>query len=1056
MPDVEALIDVFTRGSDEIVKYLRKHETAEYLIDLVAKETGVRRVFVRVAYNLLVGLVIHRSEAGARKLTGRLAAGSARVFARLPFSDSIAQALLRLEARLRRDEQLKQRLNALMAGTLTAGEFGDVTGLSREAQLGLHALKEQEESWGELDRRFDELLGAANPRPSLTTRALAPETAALASSRLLFNARRLPFVGRVREFDALDTFLGAERRFCWWLVTGEGGLGKSRLALELCLRRSVEFPRAGFMRRESTYDAWDGWQPEAPTLIVLDYVASQVDRARRIITALRDRERELDAPVRLLLIERASEGQEWWRRFLTSDATGAEIRDSGFRPDAEPLRLGPLEDADVWATIRCVLDEAQIARPDREQTLRQLRTIDPDSRPLFVTLAADALAAGRDLRGWDRTRLLQDVLERERAQMWPEDVTPGELNLLALATMCGPLPIAMAERLSQLPGLPNGFLPDFDPDSAAQTTFRPARYVRLAGRPLIASEDDEQLPALKPDLIGEFFVLRHLTGEGGRVLRVRAERLREAVWNLPRPQLFAFGNFIHRCADDFLDEPALAVLGETPTTSAPVEAQRMWTRAAFGLVSAHARGRHLDTARAGFEAVMEVASRFPADAKVQAMASVSGSAVVGALATAGLLDEAGAIHDRLTEIAGRFPDDENLRSTEITSTSNYLGALARAGRLDEALALHERLFRNARERSTDEDARFMLVAATTVLRPALVQGSRVEALVGVYRRVAQVIAANPEPVRGVDMRNALAIEAYECMTAVAADGRSGEAHDLLEELLGLAEQWETPGVRLQAASAAVDLILRQPTDGRLDEVARVESRLAEFASRVEGPEGAHLRLALSGAGGTLMLALTEAGRAGDALTLWRRLVESALAHPDELLLRTSLLERIGALVQGAARTADVEASIHRDMHALIDGPPTLVELRQKVAAEYYELLQGMLAEDTQTALRKRGVDVPTDGLGLIADIERQRLREARHAIGLLVGIANYGADISSAVEHQIRGDDEEEGALRMLVARGAAALIRALEQNGRQDDATEARRELAPFLQAANAGTDSP
>jgi hypothetical protein len=59
------------------------------------------------------------------------------------------------------------------------------------------------------------------------------------SGVLRFSPRnpRVPFVGRVQEMAALHDFLAFERAGCpfaWWLITGGGGAGKTRLARQLC------------------------------------------------------------------------------------------------------------------------------------------------------------------------------------------------------------------------------------------------------------------------------------------------------------------------------------------------------------------------------------------------------------------------------------------------------------------------------------------------------------------------------------------------------------------------------------------------------------------------------------------------------------------------------------------------------------------------------------------------------------------------------------------------------------------------------------------------------
>ncbi len=117
--------------------------------------------------------------------------------------------------------------------------------------------------WGELTRRlagYSELLekyyGYTAIRSLKTEIAATPErTSTLIGAntihfetklfkrsddglnRFFFGTRTIPFVGREREFHALNQFLDSDRAVSWWLVAGAAGQGKSRLALELYLSR---------------------------------------------------------------------------------------------------------------------------------------------------------------------------------------------------------------------------------------------------------------------------------------------------------------------------------------------------------------------------------------------------------------------------------------------------------------------------------------------------------------------------------------------------------------------------------------------------------------------------------------------------------------------------------------------------------------------------------------------------------------------------------------------------------------------------------------------------
>ena len=240
------------------------------------------------------------------------------------------------------------------------------------------------------------------------------------SERFIYRARVLPFIGRESEEKAIGKFLAApERQFSWMLAHGSGGVGKSRLALEVVLAQQSGWWHAGFLLASETEKRdWNRWQPSQPTFMVVDYVSRDADSVAELLKDLADRDlsRSLPYPVRILLLEREAEGQ-WLetikRKF--SDVSLAESR-------ADNLSLTALQDSwpifeTVWADLDPVI---RTSFPDREETLKRLEILDKQSRPLFAYLMADAMKRAGDEgherpeRQWDKAALLDNVLNHER------------------------------------------------------------------------------------------------------------------------------------------------------------------------------------------------------------------------------------------------------------------------------------------------------------------------------------------------------------------------------------------------------------------------------------------------------------------------------------------------------------------------------------------------------------------------------------------------------------------------------------------------------------------
>ena len=171
---------------------------------------------------------------------------------------------------------------------------------------------------------------------------------------------RVPFFGRSDALSQLEAFLTCEagRPFAWWMVTGGGGVGKTRLARHLCRNMPQPGWHAGFSRENS--------MPTPPhstrgprvclTWIVADYVMANIDQVH--ILADRLARRQAPPKLRLLLLEpKASELFE--SHFLgPSDTERVWIARTRYSPPAEPAesrqekREGSPMSAVSWGTSR--------------------------------------------------------------------------------------------------------------------------------------------------------------------------------------------------------------------------------------------------------------------------------------------------------------------------------------------------------------------------------------------------------------------------------------------------------------------------------------------------------------------------------------------------------------------------------------------------------------------------------------------------------------------------------------------------------------------------------
>ena len=221
-------------------------------------------------------------------------------------------------------------------------------------------------------------------------------------------SRAIPLVGREAELKNLMRFasLEAPPNIRVRVLIGQGGSGKTRLALELCDGLSAGGWNAGFVTHQNLtrffnqHDAADwGWQK--PTLMVLDYVAAQAEVLTKWLKELQDRP-SANHPLRILLLERhASADSGWFERVFLSGGWG-NLNTRALLDPPEPVPIWALTQLpDRLAIVRSVLEHlapGRLNQLDTGQSLsKQLEQAPWGNDPLYLAMAAIAMARDGNL-----------------------------------------------------------------------------------------------------------------------------------------------------------------------------------------------------------------------------------------------------------------------------------------------------------------------------------------------------------------------------------------------------------------------------------------------------------------------------------------------------------------------------------------------------------------------------------------------------------------------------------------------------------------------------------
>ncbi len=328
----------------------------------------------------------------------------------------------------------------------------------------------------------------------------------------LFYAETIEFCGRQNEMRDLKLFIENDQRFSWWILSGEAGSGKSRIAYELYKELSSSGWDVSYLYNENSLSSGElqkSIENNPKSLIIADNGRTYAYTLGKWMLEIIN---NASNTVRVLLIDRNTKDDQddiLLHSLYENDLNGQL---SNHIWNKKHLKLGRFEDDEVKEVISSYARHRKLMMSEEvmENLINILHVIDEDyMRPLYALFIVDAWSEGFDLANCKLESIIEWIIEREnrhRANTIRESVGDSRVNmrrvksintLLFISTYNGGIDLdtfkekyrvywSDAERLIE--------------DSATGVELEDV----LVSAGLLV---DNIVLSLKPDILGEYYII---------------------------------------------------------------------------------------------------------------------------------------------------------------------------------------------------------------------------------------------------------------------------------------------------------------------------------------------------------------------------------------------------------------------------------------------------------------------------------------------------------------------------------------------------------------------
>lgn len=375
------------------------------------------------------------------------------------------------------------------------------------------------------------------------------------TNRFQYSVEASAFTGRKAELDyLLDMCNASDNQFSWTGICGSGGVGKSRLAYQLCdvLHEKgwkVYAPSHARVTAQSIEAEMNLLNKD--TLICFDDVKPDIDIIIDFIYYCAEAPINIKNKIRLILIERDFKDTflecsnaliyRYQKKDICYDRL--EYNDGFIR-----LKKPSVEDiCSIMKSFALNVYQKNISSDELTALYESLKRVDPQERPLFSLFVCDAWCNGNDVNNWNRDDALEMAANKEyekaqdliKSEYSKKSEQNNALNAVkCIITLSGFFKLIKISQLSDF--LSSQYKIDFEDDSF-QWILKQLGFL-----------EEDRLENTFPDMLSEYISLRFINS----LTRNQATSLYNQICKNADQNTFRYGSSICEDYEDLLIAPS--------------------------------------------------------------------------------------------------------------------------------------------------------------------------------------------------------------------------------------------------------------------------------------------------------------------------------------------------------------------------------------------------------------------------------------------------------------------------------------------------------------------